>query len=73
MKINEIVFDKAGCCGSHPYTEIRHQNGYVSHVQDGGDGSVTVTTYCANFVERGPVRYENDADFTDRITADAAL
>lgn len=72
MKISEIVFDKVGCCGSHPYTEIRHPNGYVSHIQDGGDGSVTVTTFCANFVEAGPVRYSADADFAARIDADAA-
>ena len=72
MQISKIVFDKVGCCGSHQYTEIRHPNGYVSHVQDNGDGSATVTTFCANFVEAGPVRYDNDADFSARLEADAA-
>lgn len=73
MKISDIVFDQVGCCGSHPRAEIRHVNGFVSHIEDGGDGSVTVTTFCANFVESGAVRYATDTAFNARMQADAAL
>ncbi len=73
MKISDIFFDKQGCCGSHQYTEIRQQNGYVSHVQDNGDGTVTVTTHGPGYVVTGSECCLDDASFNARMTADAEL
>lgn len=73
MKISEVVFNKSGCCGNHPYADIRHPNGYVSNVQDNGDGTVTVTTFGSNWVAVGPATYDNDAEFDSRMQSDATL
>jgi len=72
VKFDQLVFDKAGCCGSHSWAEVRHENGNISAIYDNGDGSYDVVTHAAGMLIRGQERYESQQAVEQRLMEDAA-
>lgn len=72
MTINDLVFNQSGCCGTHSWAEVRHDNGNVSLVYDNGDGTYAVATKAAGMLMRGQENYDSSAGVEQRLTEDAA-
>lgn len=72
MKFTDLVFDQQGCCGTHVYAVVRHDNGSVSTVYDNGDGTWDVVTHAVGMLMRAQRRYESQAEVETRLAEDAS-
>lgn len=73
MKFDDLVFDKYGCCSTHPWAEVRHSNGLRSDVQTNEEGGYTVATFGGAVLYVGAQTYGTHAGVEARLASDAAL
>lgn len=72
MKFSDLVFDKSGCCGTHAWAEVRHQNGIRSDVSP-VEGGWTVVAFAGNVLMRGQRFCATEDEVEARLNEDALI
>lgn len=72
MKFSDLMFDQAGCCGTHEWAEVRHDTGIRSVVTVVESGW-TVAAFSGNTLMHAPIHCNSQADVCKVLRSDATL
>lgn len=71
MKFSDLTFDHAGCCGTHEWAEVRHENGLLTRVYREEVG-YSASTHCGQTLIKAQEQLVDEAAVEQRLAADAA-
>lgn len=71
IKFADLTFDHTGCCGTHAWAEVRHENGLLTRIYQEADG-YSATTHAGQLLYKGQEMLADEKAVEARIAADAA-
>ncbi len=71
IKFADLKFDHAGCCGTHEWAEVRHENGLLTRVYREEQG-YSASTHAGQLLFKAQESLADEAAVEARLAADAA-
>lgn len=71
MKFSELQFTHTGCCGTHAWAEVRHENGLLTRIYREESG-YSASTHAGQMLFKGQEPLADEAAVEARLAADAA-
>lgn len=71
IKFTDLTFDHTGCCGTHAWAEVRHENGLLTRVYREDQG-YSASTHAGQTLFKSHEKLADEAAVEARLAADAA-
>lgn len=72
MKFSDLEFTHTGCCGTHAWAEVRHENGLLTRIYQDESG-YSATTHAGQLLFKQSEKLATQADVMARLKADAGV
>lgn len=71
IKFEDLQFTCTGCCGTHAWAEVRHENGLLTRVYREAEG-FSVSTHCGQMLFKAQEAVADEAAVESRLAEDAS-
>lgn len=71
MKFSDLEFTHTGCCGSHAWAEVRHENGLLTRVYREDEG-FSASTHAGQMLLKAQAPLSDEAAVEARLAEDEA-